>query len=205
MANRVAFGQVKVGAGVATATITINPSGSNLTAYIMISNENASAISACSYDSVASTIIDNQGVLYMYYNTVTSGSKNVSVTRSATTGNLHVWVAVYEDSAQVGIPDAKDKGTGLTRTVTTIADNCIALMVARDDNAGMAPGTNSTEISTPDAYDAWAVFQSTSSAITPAGSYSMSFTGAGGTRSSIMVSIAPFVADTFLPQAVFFE
>jgi hypothetical protein len=198
--SRVAFGQVKVGAGTATATITINPSGSNLTAYIMISNENASAVSACSYDGVASTLIDSQGVLHMYYNTVTSGSKNVSVTRAATTGDLHVWVAIFEDSAQTGIPDAKDKGTGLTRTVTTVANNCLALMVARDDNAGMGAGTNSTEISTPDAYDAWAVFQNSTGAITPAGSYSMSFTGAGGTRSSIMVSIAPLVGYTMTAE-----
>jgi len=209
---RVAFAQGQVGAGTATVSFSINPTGSNLTAFIFVSNENGSNESSVTIAGNNATLVDKQTPVSMWYRTgILAGSQTVSVTRGSTSGSLYAWCAIYDDTRQTGIPDASTKGTATsvtsrTGTLTTIANNCRAVMIARADNAGMAPSTNCTEISTPiSGYDAWAIFENSTGAITPAGSYSMTYTGNNGGFDYVMASFAPFVADTFLPQAVFFE
>lgn len=190
--------QQKVAGGNATNTFSHTISGSDTILFVAVSNENAGSMTGVTYNGVAMTEIGTgQGTLHLYYLiNPTTGANNVVATRSGTSNDFHAWALSYTGVKQTGQPDADSKATTLTGTVTTVADNCWGIMVARADNAGLAPSTNSTERTTPDGYDAWGVFD-TNGVITPAGSFSMSATGGGG-LSNVMASFAPAVGSTSL-------
>lgn len=186
--------QQKVAATNATNTFAHDTgAGTDRILFVAVSNENAGAMTGVTYNALAMTEIGTgQGTLHIYYLiNPTSGSNNVVATRATTANDFHAWALTYTGAKQSAQPDAQDKGVTATGTVTTVADNSWGIMVARYDNASMAPSTNSTERSTPDAFDAWAVFDSNGPK-TPAGAFSMSFTGSGS-PTYVMASFAPSV------------
>lgn len=186
--------QQKVAGGNATNTFSHTISGSDTILFVAVSNENGGAMTGVTYNGVAMTEIGTgQGTLHLYYLiNPTAGANNVVATRATTTNDFHAWALSYTGAKQSAQPDAHSKASSLTGTVTTVADNSWGIMVARADNAGLAPSTNSTERSTPDGYDAWGVFDSNAPK-TPAGSFSMVCTGGGGV-SNVMATFSPSVA-----------
>lgn len=202
------FAQNQVADGTATCTASITPAGSDRIMLIGIINQNTGSITSVTFNGVAATLIDSQtsgaSTTYMYYLIAPDATTaNVSVTRGTTTNFMFVYAYTFTGAKQSAQPDGSNKGTAsavtsITGTVTTTADNCWCVMVAYADNAGMAPSTNSTEVSTPyGPYDAFIFMDNrTIAPITPAGSTTMKFTGTSGNLSYVMASVSPALPDT---------
>lgn len=169
------------------------------------SNENAGAVSACVWNTTETLTEVNagQGTLHLFVLAAPTPSTtaNMVFTRAGTANDFHAWALSYTGAKQSAQPDAQSSAASLTGTVTTVDDNSWGIMVARADNAGLAPSTNSTERSTPDGYDAWGVFD-TNGPKTPAGSLSMVCTGGGGV-SNVMASFSPATTTaTYIPKII---
>ena len=193
-----AITQQKVASPNTTNTFSHTISGSNTILFVACSNENAGAVTGATYNGVSMTEIGSgNATLHLFYLiNPTAGANNVTITRSGTANDFHGWAISYTGVKQSGQPDAFTANSAsltstLNTTLTTIADNSWCIMVSRGDNAGVAPGANCTERSTPNAYDAWAIFD-TNAPKTPAGSITMTFTaGALSTMTTIMASFSP--------------
>lgn len=202
--------QQKVASPNLTNTFSHTTPATNPILFGACSNENAGAVTSCLWNTSETLIEVNagQGTLHLFVKAAPTASTaaNMVFTRVGTANDFHCWALSYTGAKQSAQPDANTTnsgtGTSLTGTLTTVDDNCWSIMVGRGDNANMAPGTNSTERSTPDGYDAWAVFD-TNAAKTPAGSQAMTFNA--GTSSGctlVMSSFSPAAESGFTPRII---
>jgi hypothetical protein len=196
-----AITQQKVASPNTTNTFSHTVSGSNTILFVACSNENAGAVTGATYNGVSMTEIGSgNGTLHLFYLiNPTTGANNVTITRSGTANDFHGWAISYTGVKQSGQPDASTTATAasaasLTTTLTVVANNSWAILVGRTDNAGMAASTNCILRSSPDAYNAWALFDTNSAKAS--GSLSMVFNGASPSNlTSVMASFAPSVTN----------
>lgn len=133
--------------------------------------------------------------VYLYY-IVNPDSGTNTVTASFSTNVVsRMSVSTYTGASQTGVPDASATGqstNGGTGTLTTIANNCWAVMFVRG-STNVVASTNSTE--RPSAAGSTSAIFDSNGAITPAGSFSMSYTDTGPSA-WVMASFAPSVSAT---------
>lgn len=125
-----------------------------------------------------------------------TGTHNIVYTM-AMASNPAALNASYIAARQSGLPDAKVSQPGTVKTttlgtLTSVADNCWTVMLARAQTA-MTPEPGTTSRVNPFS-STFQIFDS-NGPITPAGSTSLSFTTLTGITSFIMVSFAPFVTN----------
>lgn len=136
--------------------------------------------------------IINNGLeeVYLYYIVnPDSGTNTVTATLSGTP-TTRMSVATYIGASQTGVPDASATGqstNGGTGTLTTIANNCWAVMFVRGSTDVVA-STNSTE--RPSAAGSTSAIFDSNGPITPAGSFSMLYTDTGPSA-WVMASFSP--------------
>lgn len=186
-------------------TIAHTTAGSNRALIVGVACYNGGAaadiVTGVTYNGVAMTQLAKFGPadvnieMYIYgLLNPTSGTNNIVISASASC-NLYAENVSYTGVQRSGLPDAsKTQGATAspdTTTLTTIADNSWTVLFARASGASLAASTGSTLRHITDGDNG--IFDS-NGAITPAGSHSMTFTGAAGNCYSIMISLAPFIA-----------
>lgn len=136
---------------------------------------------------------------YLYYlNVVTGGTATVSCTQSAS-DNWAVATISFTGANTTGQPDATSVGgpstaTSYSQSVTSIADNCFAVLYG-DNNSGasLTGGSNTTIANQPEVAFTGAFLAYSTAAKTPAGTFTLAFTSASGTASCCMASFSPAV------------
>ena len=183
-----------------SGTLSYTCSGSDRILLVFTNNEaGADDITGVTYNGVALTqlgtgVIRSGSVTLRtwYLIAPATGANNIVVSRS-TSADTWCLVVSYTGVSQTGFPDAsatfQDSTSPMTGTLTTIADNAIAVMVGSGTQTQTA-STGATFVlnNTSGAYQ---LYESTTFPITPAGSYSMSFTQADAAVAISMVSLAP--------------
>lgn len=158
-------------------------------------------VSGVTYNSVAMTKIaavlvpDNRYLTLWYLLNPASGANTVSVTSAGPAGAAGRSTS-YTGVQQSGQPDASttntvSANTTLTTTLTTIADNCWTMLVAKATVATLGAGTGSTARTA--VTEQLALFDN-NAAITPAGSTSMTVTFGSGNCGTVMASFSPVAA-----------
>lgn len=167
-------------------------------------------VTGVTYNGVAMTRINTarttgfawRGYLY-YLIAPATGSNNIVATKTGTTGQMYGSSASYTGALQSGVPDASNtadtSGSPATVSVTTVADNCWAVLTGGNVDAEFAASTNSTKRNTGNP----ATLFDSNANISPAGSFSMTLTYAGTRQYELlMASFAPSVAVTFIPKVM---
>lgn len=163
--------------------------------------QSTDVVTGITYNSVAMTKATfeppDAGVNYYalsmwYLANPSTGSNTVSITTSS--GTVSGYAVSYTGVA--GGYDASNHGnvsatTTVTGTVTTVADNCWAVMAFSEGDGASSAGTNfTTRIN-----DTAQLIGDSNAAITPAGMYSMSGTwGSSATAGWVMGSMSPAAA-----------
>lgn len=174
-------------------------SGSNKILFVGVGQENSTdVISGVTYNSVSMTAIDTQinggpnEVLSLYYLiNPSTGSNNVVISLGSSIDVRGVSIS-YTGALQSGVPDSKNKATNtastsITTSVITVLNNCWVVGIAQLDSGVPAASTGVTS----------RVVQNnirmgdSDAVITPAGSYSMTWTGSSGRFNTVMASFAP--------------
>jgi len=187
--------------------------GSNLV--LFISMWSAYSTTSATYNGVSATQIGSSfdyggGYLSLFYviNPAT-GANNVVVTQG-TSGQINGMASSYTGAAQSSLIDGNTTNSAdaasLTTSITTVADNCWGILIARNNGSGVTnAGTGTTKRGGTDGV--YQLFDSNAPK-TPAGSLSLvaDRTGGGGaTTNTIMATFKTFVAVTSIPDArVFF-
>lgn len=164
-----------------------------------------------SFNSVNLTAINKvlkpgstQETYLQYIVNPSSGTHNYTVTATAGQGRLEGACVSYSGAKQTGVPDASSTNTGtsvttLATSLTTVADNCWAVLWDNDNWNPVAAGTNSTLLQDNHGPGDTALFDNSGVApIHPAGSFSMTIntSGSSANLATNMASFAPFVAPT---------
>lgn len=163
------------------------------------------SISGVTYNGSAATFIASavQGptayYAKLYYLIAPSTGANNVVISSSLSGYIFGKSASYTGASQTGVPDASTTstttGTSYTTSVTSIADNCWAVLYDAGDRQPVASTGSTLRKSGPND----GIFDS-NSAKTPAGSISMSLTRAsGGGQGQVMATFKPVATSTFIP------
>ena len=160
--------------------------------------ENIDKITGVTYNGVAMDLVNKGTPLGARYNYLfvlaapASGANNVVITCSSSStpgGNS----TSYTGANQTGQPDASQSqlvtGTTITNTVTTVADNCWAVLVAI--GAPSAASTNTTFRGANGTFGDAKMFDNNAD-ITPAGDYTMTTTSNNsGDTQYLQASFAP--------------
>lgn len=163
-------------------------------------------ITSVTYNGVGLSLVgkrtdDNTSRMLYLYMLVGPASGANDVVISCTNNHYLLAGAVsYTGVAQSGQPDASTTNisgalaTTLTTSLTTVADNCWTVLVEGGFNANAAPtaGAGSTRRTFDAAFGTWGLFDS-NSAITPAGSYSMTTDRSSSDNfiAHVMASVSP--------------
>lgn len=135
---------------------------------------------------------------YLYYLVNPSaGSSTVTATQSAS-DTFAIATISFTGASMTGVPDATGVGgptavgAGYSQSITSVADNCFAVMYG-DNNSGSAltGGTNTTIANQPEVAFTGAFLAYSTAAQTPAGTFTLAFTSAAGTAATCMASFAP--------------
>lgn len=192
----------------ATATGVVNPgtsltfahtcTGSNRILFLHIqtnSDNTPTDLTSVQYAGQNMTLIDRRSIsatefVYLYYIVApATGANNVVISRSTsgfTSGNS----ASYTGASQSGVPDAFTTNSGavnLATAVTTIADNCWTVLAFTNGDGLFTSITNGTARQSTSGRG----IGDSNQAITPAGSYTMTYNAASGTTWVVMASFAP--------------
>lgn len=174
-------------------------SGSNVMMILSVQAQNANTPSAVTYNGVALTLLDSivldssSRILLYYLSNPSTGSNTLSITGTA--GDTYVSCVSTYTGVATSI-DNNTKGshssvsTYVSQALTPIADNCWVVATVQNDQ-----GNGTTAVSgTLRQHDGNGQgFLDTNSAVHPATSTTLSYTGAGtGNVVSIAVSLAPF-------------
>lgn len=191
-----------------TATHVIG-SGSNRILFALVLSTEGDYLTGVTYNGVslssaAKSNYGSTGYLYIYYLVAPDvGSHSLVASFSANTFGQVDGLSFF-GASQTGIPDAtgstsgNSAGTTITQSVTTVADNCWAVLVARNGAGPYSAQTNSTINPADNGLIFSCGFYSTN-AKTPAGTMSMawSWSSAGASDyGDLMVSFAPYTAPT---------
>jgi hypothetical protein len=127
-----------------------------------------------------------------------TGSNNVVISRSNSTGTINSTAVCYAWTNQTTIPDAvasNINGTGsgnLTTSITTIAASCGVSGFGTMDNGSYGAGTGATLLS--NVTQSCGTLESTTFPIVSPSSYSMQQVGSAGSWATmILVSISPYI------------
>lgn len=189
-----------------SATKAFTTSGSDrflvVSCHSSTSSTPASAVTynGVSMTQIGSTITISPGVAWLslwYLINPASGSNNVVATKSAGE-NLSLAIASYTGVKQSGQPDASGSTTGSStspsRSITSIADNCWAIMAIAGDGTGGTLSSSTGWTKRDSAFTRGSIGDN-NAAKTPAGSISQ--TGTLSTSQAwgvIQITIAPAVA-----------
>lgn len=207
----IAFDSSSFGNSNSATSITFSHtcSGLNRILFVGVSTVSARTISSVTYNGIAMTNINRSGgsqVVALYYLIgPATGTNNIVVTIDSTSF-IYADSVSYTGVAQSGQPDAQNTSasTNTTRTtsVTTVADNCWAVLIARGVSDGDTnAGTGSTERVASTGY---IQMYDSNGPKTPAGSYSMSTTQVNQEVTHAMASFSPFVGSAFIPKIIQF-
>lgn len=151
------------------------------------------------------TLFNSAAYVSLWYllNPSTTASSSLTATFSSSATNSRVCGAFYTGAAQSGQMDANAVnsnagGTTITGTVTSVADNCWAVMLAANDSGfGFSGGTATTLRSGGATSDNLVLFDG-NAAKTPAGSVSLISNDAGSNSGHglVIATIAPFIGST---------
>jgi len=191
------------GAGLTVTLSTFNFTGSNGFVVVDVINQgdaSATDVTGVTVNGVSATLgpsgsNSTSDAIYCFY-LANPSDGDIVVTRSDTTGTMFIKATSYSGVKQTGQPDAsaylESVTNSLVSSVTTVADNCWThLGVYNPEGATITASTNTTSRGNSPAYTMSA---DNNTAITPAGSYSMTVTRDSGSSQfiSTMISIAPF-------------
>lgn len=171
-----------------TASFSHICSGTNRILFVGINIDSGDLVTSVTYNGVAMTLVDKTANSdsttwnYLYYLlTPATATNTVAMTFSSSCTQRSVAVS-YRGVKQTGQLDAKGiataTGTSVSRALTTIANNC--WMVSFVGNEGQNPSAGAG--STQRAQTSVATIGDSNGVITPAGSYSMSWTSAASTH-----------------------
>lgn len=187
-----------------TISTTHTCTGSDRIVWVGISIRSTRTItSAPTYDGVTMTQSGSTSgtaniTNYLYYliNPSTTSGATVTATQSVA-DNWALAVISYTGAKQSGQPDATSVGgpstaTSYSQSVTSVADNCFAVLYG-DNNSGasLTGGTNTTIRNQPEVAFTGAFLADSTAAKTPAGTFTLAFTSASGTAAACMASFAP--------------
>ena len=126
----------------------------------------------------------------------TTGSHNLVITWTTSRPSTG-FGASYTGVFQTETPDATSTKTSIASTdysqsITTVANNAWAVWLLRTDSGtnSVTPGAGTTLVTEEVAYGTF-IFDNSNTAISPAGSYTMSGTGQNVPYRGVMVSFAP--------------
>lgn len=182
-----------------TLTISHTCTGKNLILFVGIHVLSASdVVSTVTYNGVAMTRVNTvasaseSSYLYMLL-TPATGAHNLVINISGGANTIRATSASYTGARQAAQPDASDTKTTASTTsqalaVTTVADNCWMVSFCAAQNANPAA---STGVTLRDSTTGRAIGDS-NAAITPPGSYSMTWTaGVAGFMEVCQASFKP--------------
>lgn len=187
----------------ATSTTISSPSVSstNTLGIVGVFDDNSDTMTGVTWDGTAMTEItprkatgDGATLSLWYIIAPTAGVKNIVASRTGSLSTLSVTAAYYNAVKQSAQPDAKttNSGTGvatLATSLTTIADKTMTVLFAACQTQNLSAGTGTTLRTSVGTV----VLGDSNTAITPAGSYSMTITPVtNGNIAAIMASFAPF-------------
>lgn len=163
-------------------------------------NASSDTLNSCTYNGVSATLItsitpaSSRRVYLWYLIAPSTGSNTVAVGSSSSTA-IGANAVSYTGAQQSGVPDAQATASSSTTpsvtSVTTVADNCWAVLAVIGNNANSTASTNSTLRASNATYGDGDTYDN-NGAITPAGSYSMTVTHAGvAPLARIIASFAP--------------
>lgn len=174
--------------------------GANLILFVNVYQNNAegsnisvtyAGVSMTSVSNTSST--DGQSTHLFYLLAPTTGANNVIIHCSSGNTPMGGTAASYTGVKQSGVPDASNtqsvSSTSATATLTTVADNCWAVMGVVAANAVTASTGSNLVVKTNNTL---AIFD-TNGVLTPPGSKSMSVTNNNPNIGAIMVSFAPLI------------
>lgn len=199
----IAFDATATGVGNPTTSLTISHtcSGSNRVLFLHIqtgSDATPTDLTSVTYAGQNMTLVDRRSIsatefVYLYYIiNPASGTNDIVISRT-TSGFTGGNSASYTGAQQSGIPDASTTNSGaspLATSITTIADNCWAVIAFTNGSGnfgGITGGTARQSTSGRGIADS-------NAAITPAGNKTITIDGSGGTIWAVMASFAPAVA-----------
>jgi len=163
----------------------------------------SNTISTVTYNGVSAsqiaTTAADSGVTIFTYGLIApaTGSNNVVITATGSTvlvSHSVYYTGVNQTTLTDGTAGVQTGSGNFTQSVTTVADNCWAILYCRNGISNMAAGSATTARSSADD-NMW--FDS-NSAKTPAGSVTLAVTSVTGAYGSIIESISPFVAASSL-------
>lgn len=154
------------------------------------------------YNSAAMTKIDsnapqaNWDLSLWYLIAPSTGANNVVITLSGSTTTLYGDSVSYTGVQQSGVPDSSAKTTAVSNSInqstTTVADNCWVVGCAVTGASTIAASTGVTSRLDRDSASGSFEMGDSNAVKSPAGSYSMTFTGgASDSMGMIMASFAP--------------
>lgn len=165
--------------------------------FLIVGTQAGASITGVTYNGVAMTLIDTQGLTKMWYLIAPATGSNSIVATAASSTYIMTGSVSYTGVNQSSPIDATVKGTdsgvAVDETLTTIADNCWTVMTTHHDGYAFF---------TPDAGTTTRVFTSglgltmvdSNAPKTPAGSTTLSGTSGSSSWESVMASFAPSVA-----------
>lgn len=175
-----------------TQAFTVSAGSDRLLVVSLWGSTGTDVITGVTYNGTALTnihkILGGRWLHMWYLLNPSSGSNNVVISAS---GNDWIGATVGEWTgvAQSGQPDAAAEDADSDASVTTVADNCWAILAGYANNT-IAASTGTTERARSDAFDN-GILGDSNGPITPAGAYSMAITGGGGANAVIVASFSP--------------
>lgn len=179
-----------------------------------VNNGSGVTMSSCTYAGVSMTNLgnvvnaNNSNITLWWLVNPASWSNSIVFTASASC-NLHSKCISYTGAKQSGLPDASSTGwptttTSYSQSVTTVADNCWAVMVWCAMSWLAITAWSNTNIRSPiEVSLAWMFMADTNSAKTPAWTDTMTITSSSQAYTWVMVSFAPAVAAPATTPAFF--
>lgn len=191
-----------------TQTLSHTCTGSNLILWVSVFSNNSHTITGVTYNGVSMTSaisVNSSGNewedLYYLINPAT-GANNIVASFSTSCPNPSVSGASFTGAKQSGQPDGTTSGTGnaasATGSITTVADNCMAVFMMRCQGGLVSASTNATKVNGQLLGE---LFYSTA-AKTPAGTLSIAVTMVSGVYGYVMTSFSPATAASPLTIAL---
>jgi len=186
--------------GASSLTYSHTVTGTNTGIVVAVMSQSGDDITSVTYNSAVATQVskihayDSGLWIYLYYLVNPStGTHDVTITRSGSTGVLYGLSSSYTGTKQSGQPDASVSATGTansaTPALTTVADNTWIVSYVRYDNGGATGNGVTVRASLESSSN---VLGDTNAGMTSPGSYSKGYNSTASNAYGILnLSIAP--------------
>lgn len=210
----IAFGATTSSSNTASSSLTFagpTVTGSNTILFVGVYVYRFTSFGGVTYNGVSMTqigstmAVEANRFLALFYIVNPGSAQNVVISATGTDGTRGIrGVATYYTSVkQTGIPDATSTAgptasSPSTASTTTTVNNCWVVAIAGSPSStGISASTGVTSRANPGSGSSDSLnFGDSNSAVTPAGSYSTSFTNNGDTIGQITASFAPSAETT---------